>query len=270
MYPVLAQIGPLGVRTLAVAWLVAIYAASRMAGTEFRRRGLDPTWVQDVLTPVVLAGLVGARLGYALLFDPVWFAMHPRDLVNVWSGLTFHGALLAGWGVALWFCRSQGIGFWRFADAAAPGLVLGQIIGAVGSLLNGSGYGTPTTAAWAVVFHDPRSQAPLGVPLHPAQVYEVLALVVLLGVVWAARSVRRDGARFLLYLGGLLFLAPLEFLKGDAVWLGDAVPAAVPLSLVALVGAAVVWARHSRGTPGGTALAGDPGALSATPSGSAR
>jgi phosphatidylglycerol:prolipoprotein diacylglycerol transferase len=258
MYPVLLQIGPLGFRTLALVWVIGIYASLKLAVVEFRCRGLDPDWPHDFLAPAIVAALVGARLFYVLLFDPVWFATHPRELFNVWSGLAFQGAILGGWGAALWFCRRRGIGFWHFADAAVPGLVVGQAIGALGSLLNGSGYGTPTAAAWAVVFHDPRGQAPLGVPVHPAQLYEALALVVLFGGLWMARSVRRDGAIFLLYLLGLLALAPLDYLRGDALWLGDAVPVAVPVSLAALLGAGAAWVRPRQSTPGSASLPGRP------------
>ncbi|MGH7320595.1 MAG: prolipoprotein diacylglyceryl transferase [Candidatus Rokuibacteriota bacterium] len=195
---------------------------------------------------------------------------HPWEVLNVWSGLAFHGALLGGWAAALWFCWRRRIDFWRFADGAVPGLVVGQAIGAFGSFLNGSGYGTPTAVAWAVVFRDPRGQAPLGVPVHPTQLYEALALIVLFAGLWAARSARKDGALFLLYLSGLLALAPLEFLKGDTVWLGEAVPVAVPVSLAALLGAAAAWARPRRSTPGGAALPGEPADLQATPSESLR
>jgi phosphatidylglycerol:prolipoprotein diacylglycerol transferase len=270
VYPILLQIGPLGFRTLALVWVIGIYASLKLAVAEFRRRGLDPAWPHDFLAPAIVAALVGARLFYVLLFDPVWFAMHPRELFNVWSGLAFQGAILGGWGAALWFCRRRGIGFWHFADAAVPGLVVGQAIGALGSFLNGSGYGTPTAVAWAVVFHDPRGQAPLGVPVHPAQLYEALALVVLFGGLWMVRSARRAGAVFLLYLLGLLALAPLDYLRGDALWLGEVVPAAVPLSLAALLGACAAWVRSRQSTPVGATVTSEPAELPTTPSRSRR
>jgi phosphatidylglycerol:prolipoprotein diacylglycerol transferase len=270
MYPILVQFGPLGLRVLPVLWAVGIWAGVELAARELRRRGLDPAWPHDLLAPAIVAALVGARLFYVLLFDPVWFATHPLALVNIWSGLAFHGALLGGWGAALWFCRRRGIGFWRFADGAVPGVVVGQVIGALGSFLNGSGYGTPTGVAWAVVFHDSRGQAPLGVPVHPTQLYEALALVVLFGGLWVARSVRRDGALFLLYLAGLLALAPLDYLRGDALWLGEAVPAAVPVSLAALLGAGTAWLRSRQSTPGSAPLPGERADLRAAPSESRR
>jgi len=126
-----------------------------------------------------------------------------------------------------------------------PGLALGQAIGAVGTLLNGSSYGTPTAVPWAIVFADPRSQAPLGVPLHPTQLYESLAGLLLFGVLWRARTrVGPDGALFLLYLLGASALASLDVLKGDALWFADVVMAGPVTTLAVLAGATAVWLRH--------------------------
>jgi phosphatidylglycerol:prolipoprotein diacylglycerol transferase len=256
MYPILVQFGPLGLRALPAVWVLGVWAGVKVAAGELRRRGLDPEWAHDFLMPAAIAGLVGARLFYALAFDPGWFATHPRDLLSLWSGLAFPGALLAGWGAALWFCQRRGIRFWAFADGAVVGVVLGQAIGALGSFLNGSGYGTPTAVPWAVVFRDPRGQAPLDVPVHPTQFYEALALLVLFGGLWMARRARQDGVLFLLYLAGLSALAPLDFLKGDALWVADVVPVTLIVSLGALLGAGAAWARRRPPTPAGTSLPG--------------
>jgi phosphatidylglycerol:prolipoprotein diacylglycerol transferase len=257
MYPVLVQFGWLGVRTLPAVWALGIWAGVKVAAGELRRRGLDPEWAHDFLGPAAITGLVGARLFHVLVFDPGWFATHPRDVLSLWSGLAFPGALLAGWGAALWFCRRRGIGFWAFADAAVIGVALGQAIGALGSFLNGSGYGTPTAVPWAVVFHDPRGQAPLGVPVHPTQLYEALALLALFGGLWMARRVHQDGVRFLLYLAGLSALAPLDFLKGDALWVADLVPAALVVTLGGLLGAGAAWTWRRRPGPAGTSVPGE-------------
>jgi prolipoprotein diacylglyceryltransferase len=108
------------------------------------------------------------------------------------------------------------------------------------------------------VFHDPRGQAPLGVPVHPTQLYEALALLVLFGGLWMARRVRRDGVRFLLYLAGLSLLAPLDVLKGDALWVADIVPATLVVSLGGLFGAGAAWLYRRRTAPADTSQPGGP------------
>lgn len=246
MYPVLFQVGPLGLRTFPLVLAVAVLVGGKLAAAEFRRRGLDPGLASDFLTPVVILGLAGARLVHVLLFDPSWYLAHPVDVLSLWAGgLAFQGALVAGLGTAAWFCWRREVGFWRFADGVVPSLALGQAIGAVGSFLNGSSYGTPTALPWAVVFTDPRGQAPLGVPLHPTQLYEALGGILLFGGLWGVRTrLRRDGALLLLYLVGATALALLDLVKADALWIAEAVPAGPVMSLLALTGAAVMRGRR--------------------------
>ena len=246
MYPVLVQIGPLGLRTFPLVLAVAILVGGKLAAAEFRRRGLGSGLASDILMPAVTLGLVGSRLFHVLLFDPSWYLAHPVDVLSLWTGgLAFPGALVAGLGTAAWFCWRREVGFWRFVDGLVPSLMLGQAIGAVGSLLNGSSYGTPTTLPWAVVFADSRGQAPLGVPVHPTQLYEALAALLLFGGLWGVRTgLRRDGALLLFYLVGATALALLDLVKGDALWIGEAVPAGPVVSGLALIGAAVIRGRR--------------------------
>lgn len=246
MYPMLLQIGPFGIRTFPLVLVGALLAGSKLAATEFRRRRLDPGLVSDFLTPAVVLGLAGARLLHVLLFDPAWHLAHPSELLSLWAGgLAYQGALAAGLGTALWFCWRRGLGFWRFADGVVPGLAVGQAIGAVGALLNGSSYGTPTTLPWAIVFTDPRGQAPLGVPLHPTQLYEALGGLLLFAALWGVRTrLPRDGSLFLLSLLGSSGLAWLDALKGDALWVADVVLAGPVTTLLVLAGATALWWRH--------------------------
>ena len=247
MFPVLLRFGSLGLRTFPLVLALAVLVGGKLTAAEFRRRGLEPALAHDALMPAALVGLLGARLLYVLLFDPVWQLSHPADLVNLWNGgLAFQGALLTGLATALWSSRRHRVPFWRVADSAAPGVALGQAIGALGSFLNGSSYGIPTDLPWAVVFTDPRGPAPLGIPLHPTQLYEALAGLLLFTALWAVRTrLRRDGSLFLLYLAGVSALAFLDLLKGDALWIADVVLAGPVVSLLVLIGAAWLQFRQS-------------------------
>lgn len=247
MFPVLLQFGSLGLRTFPLVLALAVLVGGRLTAAEFRRRGLEPALANDALMPVALLGLLGARLLYVLLFDPAWQLSHPADLVNLWNGgLAFQGALLAGLAALFWFARRRGLPFWRVADGAVPGVALGQAIGALGSFLNGSSYGIPTDLPWAVVFTDPRGQAPLGIPLHPTQLYEAVAGLLLFAALWIVRTrSQRDGRLVLLYLAGVSALGFLDLLTGDALWIADTVLAGPAVSLLVLIGAAWRQIRQS-------------------------
>ena len=105
----------------------------------------------------------------------------------------------------------------------APGIALGHVVGRFGCLFAGCCYGKPTTMPWGITFTDPFAAAnvgtPLGVPLHPTQLYEagaeLLILVVLL-LDRTRRAGRSPGRTFWLYM--LLYAISrfiIEFFRGD-------------------------------------------------------
>jgi len=214
---------------------------------EARRKGLDPALVYDFASFGGLAGLVGARLYYVLLSQPGYYLARPLEILAIWhGGLAVHGALLGGLLAGVWFIRRRGLSFWRFADIAAPGLILGQTVGQIACLLNGDTYGKPTTLPWAIPFTDPRAMAPLGVPLHPIEIYELLAYLAAFLLVWrVSQRATQDGAATLAYAVGYgITRFGLEFLRGDPpVMAGIVVPQAISVLLVAAALGAW-WARR--------------------------
>jgi phosphatidylglycerol:prolipoprotein diacylglycerol transferase len=86
-------------------------------------------------------------------------------------------------------------------DAAAPGVLLGQIIGRLGCVVNGDSQGLPSDLPWAFTYVHPDALAPeLGLPGHPYPVYEMLWNLVGLALLWGLRGrLRTPGALFLLY-----------------------------------------------------------------------
>lgn len=243
MFPVLIDLGFYQLRAYGVFMAIAILLGIWFAAGEARRKGLDPTVVTDGAWPMVIAGLVGARLYYVLSSDPAAYLARPLEILAVWrGGLAVHGSLLGGLVAGVWYLRRRGVGFWAFADVAAPGLVLGQTVGQIACLLNGDTYGKPTTLPWAITFTDSRGMAPLNVPLHPIQVYELLAYGAVFLLVWqVARGAAREGTVLLTYaIGYGLARFAMEFFRGDPpVVAGIIVPQAISVLLVAV--AAVVW-----------------------------
>jgi phosphatidylglycerol:prolipoprotein diacylglycerol transferase len=104
------------------------------------------------------------------------------------AGGVFYGGLLAALGVVLVLVRRYKLPLWSTTDLFAPGIALGHIIGRLGCLLAGCCFGKPTSVRGASPFptRRPRSMSgtPLGVPLHPTQLYdagaELIILIVLL------------------------------------------------------------------------------------------
>ena len=206
---------------LAAAYLTAFWWLVRGA----RRARLDAEAVASLGTWAIVGALVGAKLLLILRSIPDYLAA-PSELFSL-SLLTsagdFYGGFIGGVAAsAMFFRRNPTLPFWRVADLCAPAIALGQAIGRIGCLMAGDDYGRPTTVPWAVTFTDPDAAtiggAPLGVALHPVQLYESAACLVLFGVlVWLDRRRHRDGDVILAYT--ILYAAArfvLEFFRGDA------------------------------------------------------
>jgi phosphatidylglycerol:prolipoprotein diacylglycerol transferase len=91
--------------------------------------------------------------------------------------------------------------FWELGDIAAPGAILGQAIGRVGCLVNGCCYGLTCELPVAVIYSNPSSYAPLGVPLYPTQLFHIIWDLAGFVVLWSLRKkLRPVGSLFLLWL----------------------------------------------------------------------
>ncbi len=203
--PMIVHLGPLMISWYSLFFVLAIVAGVWLAQREARRKGLDMERVQSLAVWAVIGGLVGARLFHVA---DRWelYAYHPLRILNIWEGgLAVYGGLIGGVVTGLAYALRHGPSVWRLADAAAPGMILGQAIGRLACIPNGDALGAPTSVPWAFVYTNPMSMAPrelLGVPLHPYPVYELLFNLAVLALLWRLRSVlKTDGLLFLTYAG---------------------------------------------------------------------
>jgi phosphatidylglycerol:prolipoprotein diacylglycerol transferase len=206
MHPILFQIGDWPVYSYGVLLAVAYLVALQLAVVRARRRGIDGTKIMDLGIYLIIAALVGAKL-MLVVVDFDYFRSQPRELLSlVRAGGVFYGGLLAALGVAILLVRRYQLRLWTTADLFAPGIALGHVVGRLGCLMAGCCYGTPTTMPWAITFTNPLAASnvgtPLGIPLHPTQLYdagaELLILIVLL--VTERRGKPFEGRTFWLYM----------------------------------------------------------------------
>ena len=129
------------------------------------------------------------------------------------------GVPLMALATAFFYMRRKRLPVLKTADVFAPGLALGHAIGRLGCFAAGCCWGLPTNLPWAVIFVNPRAKdlvgVPLGLPLHPTQLYESLGELIIFAVLYL-RFLRphREGSIISLYLvlyGTLRFL--VEFVR---------------------------------------------------------
>ncbi|MBF0496689.1 MAG: prolipoprotein diacylglyceryl transferase [Deltaproteobacteria bacterium] len=195
MFPTIVRLGPLAIHTYGVLVATAFLAGVGLAMREARRLGQDPTKVMDLSLYIVISAIVGSRLLYVLLkFD--YYIKKPLNVFMIWEGgLVFYGGLIGALIVGLWYMRRHGLNMWLTCDIFAPSLPLGQAIGRLGCFSAGCCYGSPTDVPWAVTFTNPETLAsPLGVPIHPTQLYSsAIGLVIFLILMLMRKHKKFDG-----------------------------------------------------------------------------
>lgn len=208
MFPELFTIPGMGfvINTYGVLLAIGFLSGMWLAGWFAAKDGLPRSEVFDIVLYALVASLVGSR---ALLvavewetFHHDWRAIFSLDVLR--SGGVFYGGFLAALltSVALvWWRR---LDWWRVADACAPGIALGQFFGRLGCFAAGCCWGKPTNAWCGVRFSERGHEltgVPYGIPLHPTQLYESLATLVLcLTLGWLFYRRRFYGQVILAYL----------------------------------------------------------------------
>lgn len=221
MHPKLIEIGTFYLPTygviLALAYLTGIWLLRRKAIAD----GIPEGKVLDLSLYILAAAILGAKL-LLLIVDWRHYAANPRDLVGILrSGGVFYGGLIAATLTAILYMRKHHLPAWRIADMGAPSVALGEAIGRWGCLAAGCCYGKACPHPWAVTFTDPFASeqvgTPLGIPLHPTQIYLSLsALAIFFVLQWAYRRRRFDGQVFWLYV--LLYAVTRGVIE---TWRGD-------------------------------------------------
>ena len=222
MHPILFEAGSLTIYSYGVLLAAAYLLGLQFALIRARSRGLPSQQVMDLGIWIIISALVGAKL-LLLIVDFDQFTANPRDLLSLArSGGVFYGGLIAAVVVALIYLRRHHMPLWTTTDVFAPGIALGHIVGRLGCLLAGCCFGRPATVPWAITFTDPVARAnvgtPLGIPLHPTQLYEAgaEALILLFLLAFERRGRPFPGRTFWTYmlLYGVSRFA-VELFRGD-------------------------------------------------------
>jgi phosphatidylglycerol:prolipoprotein diacylglycerol transferase len=222
MYPRLLEIGPLTIYTYGVLLAAAFLLGLKLATARARSRGLDPGRILDLGIYIIVAAIVGGKL-LLVVTDFQSFRASPADFISLArSGGVFYGGLLLAVAVSFWYMRRHKLPLWKTCDIYAPGIALGHAVGRLGCLAAGCCYGKPTSAFWGITFTNQFTGdyvgTPLGIALHPTQIYEVVAETsILFFLLWLERRGRNfDGRTFWAYI--LLYAVSryvIEFFRGD-------------------------------------------------------
>mgnify|MGYP001571518693 CR=1 FL=1 len=203
------NIGPVHLQVwglfVGLGFLFGAYMAAGMA----KQRGQDPKIVYDLLPWLVLAGLIGGRLGYVLFYDLSHFIEYPLEMFALWQGgSSMFGGLIACLIVGLGYLRYRKVDLMLYSDILIFGLPFGIWIGRIGCFLIHDHPGTATDFFLGTKFPD-------GVVRHDLGLYESLAgLAMSVVFLWLVRKPRPTGtylAAFAISYG--LFRFGFDFIR---------------------------------------------------------
>jgi len=199
---------PMPIQTWGLMVALGILAATAFGYRESRRRGLEPAKFVDAAAWASLGGIVGARLGYLLLYrgGPLlsW------EIFKIWEGgMSMLGGVLGGL-AAIWLMRKRLKPFWGYAEVAALAYPLGEAIGRVGCFMIHDHQGIELNTPLSVNFSGtPRLDLGLALSMSFALLFAVFLVL--------RRRERQVRPLFLpsLLIGWGVIRFPLDFLR---VW----------------------------------------------------
>jgi phosphatidylglycerol---prolipoprotein diacylglyceryl transferase len=188
---------------VALAFLAGLWMAARLA----KRNGLNTEAVTNLGIYCALAAIVGAKL-MMLVVDIGYYTAHPGEifsLATLQAGGVFYGGLIGALAVGVWYMRRSGLPVLATADVFAPGIALGHAIGRLGCFSAGCCWGVECHLPWSVTFTNPVANqlvgVPLGIPLHPTQLYESFAEFLIFAILyWRIGKPHSAGAIISTYL----------------------------------------------------------------------
>ena len=244
-------IGGWQIHLYSIFFAAALLAGYLTARQYALRQGFPEQQFDTTVLVLFLFGLIGARLFFAVgHWD--YFAEHLAEIPQFWKGgLAFYGGVLGGaLGLLLVRIFSYKLPLFKFLDAAALGLALGQAIGRLGNYFNQEAYGSPTDLPWGIYISPEKRLPELASAeyFHPTFAYEALGLAVIFFILRAAtRRHPPAGTIFAIYviLAGVLRFS-IELLRVDALRVNDLKISSLTAIVLVVIGAITLIKQHGK------------------------
>ena len=178
--PVIFSIGPLALRWYGLAFAIGFIIGYNIVAKMFKHEGAPEKWLGILLTYVVVATIIGSRLGHVFFYQWDYYSQHPGEIFKIWEGgLASHGGVIGNF-IAVWlfsiFVTKKSVS-WTVDRLVVPVAMVAGLI-RLGNLMNSEIYGGVTDLPWGFIFvRDGQT-----LPMHPTQIYEALGCFALFGV----------------------------------------------------------------------------------------
>lgn len=215
-----------GIRWYGLSWALAFIGCHFFMNRIYRTEKRTDKELDLLTLYIVLATILGARIGHCLFYDFPYYSAHPLEILKVWEGgLASHGGAI-GIIVGMWlYCRKTKESWWWLFDRLVVVVPFASFMIRLGNLMNSEIVGRPTDVAWGFKFfnndEDKLNLLNNNIPIpvrHPTQIYEALFYVFLFILFyWLWKKKRNDfGQGFMFGLFCILmfsFRFLMEYLK---------------------------------------------------------
>lgn len=224
--PVIFQVGSFGLRWYSLLFVSGFILGWFIFKWFFKREGVPETLLDPLLYTLLIATIVGARLGHCLFYQPDYYLGSWEGFLEIFmpwkGGLASHGGAIALLLAMWWFARHYGrryhFDFMWIMDHLCIAVAFAGCFIRLGNLFNSEIYGGPTSLPWGFVFLLNGETE----PKHPTQLYEALSYLILgitlISLYWKKLDSMYRGfffGAFLLGCFGMRFI--IEFIKNPQV-----------------------------------------------------
>jgi len=175
------SIGPIQPRWYGLMFAFAFISGYTIASRMYRDAGRTQQELDRLLIYVLVATIIGARLGHVFFYEAEFYLRNIHLIPQVWiGGLASHGAAV-GILIAMWLYarNTKNATFLWVADRVVPGVAIGGMFIRIGNFFNSEILGNPTDLPWAVVFERVDM-----LPRHPSMLYESFSCILILAALW--------------------------------------------------------------------------------------
>ena len=259
MHPILFQFGSFPIYTYGVlvasGVLISLWFGTRYAP----KAGLTGDFIWNLGIYTILVGLVCSKL-WLIASEWDYYTANPGQIFSIatfQSAGTFYGGVIGAIILIVVYSRMNKAPLLAVCDVGAIMLALGHAIGRLGCFVAGCCYGKPTSLPWGVTFTNPVAEriagTPLGIPLHPTQLYESAAEFLNFLLLWWLSTRQKFtgqifGTFFMLYG---IERGTIEFFRGDpgrTMMFHDTVSLMQIVSVGLILTGAFLWWRGLRGS----------------------
>ncbi len=216
--PEIFTLGPLQVRWYGLLFALGFLFGYNHGEKMFKHENIDLKWLESLFIYLIVATVVGARLGHVLFDGWDYYSQHPIEILYVWQGgLASHGGVLGIIIAMILWSRnvSKRSILWVLDRVVVPSIFVGALI-RFGNLMNSEIYGMQTTLPWGFIFERNHET----VAKHPTQIYEAFSYLLTFGVMlymyWKTKAKDYQGMLlgvFFIMVFTARFL--VEFIKED-------------------------------------------------------